>query len=46
MGEDNTFTLNLFDTGKFVLAGTDKVPDWNFQSVTYRYQTQVSNIIG
>ena len=30
MGEDNTFTLNLFDTGKFVLAGTDKSPDWNF----------------
>ena len=32
MGEDNTFTLNLFDTGKFVLAGTEKQPDWNFSA--------------
>ena len=30
MGEDNTFTLSLFDAGKFVLAGTDKPVDWNF----------------
>ena len=32
MGEDNTFTLNLFDTGRFVLAGTEKQPDWNFSA--------------
>jgi len=32
MGEDNTFTLNLLDTGNFVLAGTDKRPDWNFSA--------------
>lgn len=34
MGEDNTFTLSLFDAGKFVLAGTDKPVDWNFSEGT------------
>ena len=32
MGEDQTFTLNLFDAGKFVLAGTDKEADWQFSA--------------
>lgn len=29
MGSDDTFTLNALDEGKFVLAGTDKTPDWD-----------------
>lgn len=29
MDESNTFTLSVLDSGKFVLAGTDKIPDWN-----------------
>ena len=40
MGEDQTFTLNLFDKGKFVLAGTDKRPDWNFSAKVYVTDTQ------
>ena len=30
MAEDNSFTLSAVDSGRFVLTGTDKVPDWNF----------------
>lgn len=46
MGEDNTFTLNLLDTGNFVLAGTDNVRIGIFLLV-YRYQTQsIRSIIG
>ena len=29
MDENNTFTLSAVDSGRFVLAGTDKTPDWN-----------------
>lgn len=29
MDESNTFTLSVLDSGRFVLAGTDKIPDWN-----------------
>lgn len=29
MDESNTFTLSAVDSGKFVLAGTDKTPEWN-----------------
>ena len=30
MAEDNSFTLSAVDSGRFVLEGTDKTPDWNF----------------
>ena len=35
MDENNTFTLNAMDEGTFVLAGTDKRPDWNVSAKVY-----------
>ncbi|MBS5323345.1 MAG: DUF4430 domain-containing protein [Lachnospiraceae bacterium] len=35
MDENNTFTLNAMDEGTFILAGTDKRPDWNVSAKVY-----------